>query len=85
VVAPPLATLACRLADPFLGALVALANQGAALPGASFSLSGPARLLPALAVLACTAIAYRRASALDRAAEQERRLRRLGAGGGRPA
>jgi competence protein ComEC len=77
VVAPPLATLACRLADPFLGALVALASRAAALPGASLSLAGPARLLPAFAVLTCTTVAHRRAAALDRAAAHQRRLRRL--------
>jgi competence protein ComEC len=76
-VAPPLATLACRLADPFLRLLVAIADRAAALPGASLSLSGPARLVPALTVLACTALAVRRVAALDRAAERHRRLRRF--------
>jgi competence protein ComEC len=76
IVAPPLATLACRIADPFLSILVALAGRAAALPGASLALSGPARLLPALTVLACTALAVRRVAALERAAEQRRRLRR---------
>ena len=74
-VAPPLATLACRLADPFLAALVAVADRAAALPAASLTLSGPARLLPAVAVAACTVLARRRAAALDRAAEDRRRRR----------
>jgi len=76
VVAPPVATLACRLADPFLSVLVALADRAAALPGASLALSGPARLVPALTVLACTALAMRRAAALERATGHHRRLRR---------
>jgi competence protein ComEC len=76
VVAPPLATLACRLADPFLTALVALATRSAAVPGASVSLSGPVRLLPALVVLACAAVARRAAATLDNAAEHQRRLHR---------
>jgi competence protein ComEC len=69
------ATLACRLADPFLAALVAVAERTSTLPAASLSLAGPARLLPALAVLACALLARRRAAALQQAAE-DRRARR---------
>ena len=86
VVAPPLATLACRVADPFLGLLVALADRAAALPGASLSLSGPARLVPALVVLALVAAARRqtaprwaaprRAAPLGHAADDHPRVRR---------
>jgi competence protein ComEC len=50
-VAPWAATLACRLADPFLAALVAVARWAAGLPGATVTLSGPARALPALVVV----------------------------------
>jgi hypothetical protein len=75
VVAPPLATLACRLADPCLALLIALTRQAATFPGASLSLGGPARLVPALGVAACTAIAHRRAAVPDRAAERRRRAR----------
>jgi competence protein ComEC len=70
-----IATLACRLADPFLAALVAIAEHTSSLPAASLSLSGPARLLPVLVVLACTLLARRRALALERAAD-DRRVRR---------
>jgi Competence protein len=75
----PLATiaiLACRLADPFLAALVAIAEHAGSLPAASLSLSGPPRLLPGVAVLAGTILARRRAAALERAANDRRaRLR----------
>jgi competence protein ComEC len=50
-VAPWVATLACRLADPFLVALIAVAHWAAGLPGGSVTLTGPARAGPALAVL----------------------------------
>lgn len=91
----PLATiaiLACRLADPFLAALVAIAEHAGSLPAASLSLSGPARLVPAIAVLAGIVLARRRAAALDRAAN-DRRARSHhppnfepgGAAGGAPA
>jgi competence protein ComEC len=50
-VAPWAATLACRLADPFLLALVAVARWAAGLPGGSITLSGPARAGPAVVVL----------------------------------
>jgi competence protein ComEC len=50
-VAPWAATLACRLADPFLAALVAVARWAAGLPGGTVTLSGPARAVPALAVV----------------------------------
>jgi Competence protein len=42
-VAPWAANLACRLADPFLLALVAVARWAADLPGGSVVLAGPAR------------------------------------------
>ncbi len=83
VVAPPLATIACRLADPCLGIMVALANRAAALPGASLSLSGPARLVPTLAVLACIVFAHRRVTALHLAAEGRRRVHHSASGGER--
>ncbi len=73
--APPLATLACRLADPFLVALVAVAHWAAGLPGASTELTGPARLAPAVAAAGLLALARRRARALDRRAAGDR-LRR---------
>jgi competence protein ComEC len=69
------ATLACRAADPSLAALVAVAERTSSLPAASLSLSGPIRLLPALAVVACTLLARRRAAALEEAA-MVRRARR---------
>jgi competence protein ComEC len=50
-VAPWVATLACRLADPFLAALIAVARWAAGLPGGSVTLTGPARAGPAAAVL----------------------------------
>jgi competence protein ComEC len=76
---PPLATIAiltCRLADPFLAALVAVAEYAGNLPAASLSLSGPARLLPAIAVLAATILARRRVAALFLDSEVERHRRR---------
>ncbi len=83
MVVPALATLACRLADPCLRILVVLAERAAALPGASLSLAGPARLAPALIVLTCTALAHHRVAALRRAAEQRRRVHRTTRGGER--
>jgi competence protein ComEC len=60
-VAPWAATLACRLADPFLAALVAVARWAAGLPGGTVTLSGPARAVPALVVvLVLLAVASRR-------------------------
>ncbi len=76
---PPLtavAVIACRLADPFLAALVAVAEHAGNLPGASISLSGPVRLLPAIAVLAATILVRRRAAALVVQQEAERHRRR---------
>jgi competence protein ComEC len=72
-----IAALACRMADPFLAALVAVAQHAANLPAASLSLSGPTRLLPAVAVLACTVLARRRAATLmvEREAKSQRRRR----------
>jgi ComEC/Rec2-related protein len=62
-VAPGVATLACRLADPFLLALIAVARWAAGLPGGSVTLSGPARAVPAaVAALAVLAVARRRRS-----------------------
>jgi hypothetical protein len=46
------ATIACRLADPFLVGLVAVARWAAGLPGASLTLSGPLRAAPAADTLA---------------------------------
>jgi competence protein ComEC len=50
-VAPWAADLACRLADPFLLALIAVARWAAGLPGGSVTLAGPARAAPAVVVL----------------------------------
>jgi competence protein ComEC len=59
--APWVATLACRLADPFLLALLAVARWAAGLPGGTITLSGPARLVPAaVAALVLVAVALRR-------------------------
>jgi competence protein ComEC len=75
-VAPWAATLACRLADPFLLALIAVARWAAGLPGASVTLTGPARAVPAvLVVLVVMAVVARRRSAYlprDRAAGRHR-------------
>jgi len=59
-VAPWFATLACRLADPFLVALIAVARWAAALPGGTVTLAGPARAGPAVAVLLVLLIVGRR-------------------------
>ena len=56
-VAPWVAELACRLADPFLLALIAVARWAAGLPGGSITLSGPARAGPAAVVLVALAAA----------------------------
>jgi hypothetical protein len=64
--------VACRLADPFLAALIAIAQHAGSLPAASLSLAGPARLLPVIAVLAAAILARRRAVALERAADDRR-------------
>jgi competence protein ComEC len=62
-VAPWAATLACRLADPFLLALIAVARWAAGLPGGSITLTGPARAVPAgLVVLVLASVALRRRS-----------------------
>lgn len=50
--APTVSTLACRLADPFLVGLIAVARWAAGLPGASLTLGGPLRAVPAAAALA---------------------------------
>jgi hypothetical protein len=60
-VAPWAATLACRLADPFLLALITVARWAAGLPGGSVTLAGPARAAPAaLTLLGLLAVALRR-------------------------
>jgi competence protein ComEC len=62
-VAPWAATLACRLADPFLLALIAVARWAAGLPGGTVTLSGPARAGPAVvSVLLLLAVVMRRRS-----------------------
>jgi competence protein ComEC len=61
-VAPWAATLACRLADPFLVALIGVARWAAGLPGGSLSLTGPARAGPAAVVLVALAVARWRRS-----------------------
>jgi competence protein ComEC len=50
-VAPWAATLACRLADPFLVALIGVARWAAGLPGGSITLAGPARAGPVVVVV----------------------------------
>lgn len=60
-VAPWAADLACRLADPFLIALIAVARWAAGLPGGSVTLAGPARAVPAAVVgLGLLAVVRRR-------------------------
>jgi competence protein ComEC len=73
--APWLSAVACRLADPFLVGLVAVARWAAGLPGASLTLHGPLRAAPAVAL----------AIALAAAATRARRAGRglLGEAGGR--
>jgi competence protein ComEC len=62
-VAPWAATLACRLADPFLLALISVARWAAGLPGGSVTLAGPARAGPAVAAaLVLLAVVVRRRS-----------------------
>ena len=62
-VAPWAATLACRLADPFLLALIAVARWAAGLPGGSVALAGPARAAPVgVVLLGLLAVAGRRRS-----------------------
>jgi hypothetical protein len=61
--APALSTLACRLADPFLVGLIAVARWAAGLPGASLTLSGPLRAVPAAALAVVLAAAALRSSA----------------------
>ncbi len=71
-VAAPIAVLACRLAEPFLVALIAVAHWAAGLPGAATTLTGPARAAPALAAAALVTLAGRRARILDRRAAERR-------------
>jgi competence protein ComEC len=62
-VAPWAANLACRLADPFLLALIAVARWAAGLPGGSVALAGPARAAPVgVVLLGLLAVARRRRS-----------------------
>ena len=61
-VTPWAATLACRLADPFLAALIAVARWAAGLPGGSITLTGPARAGPAVVVLVVLAVVLGRRS-----------------------
>ena len=69
-VAPWAATLACRLADPFLLGLIAVARWAAGLPGGSVMLGGPARAVPAALVAgALLAVALRRPPASSARAE----------------
>jgi competence protein ComEC len=65
-VAPPVADLACRLAGPFLAALVGVAHWAAGLPAGPAELAGPARLAPAAVAAGLVALAHRQAGALDR-------------------
>jgi competence protein ComEC len=68
-VAPWASDLACRLADPFLLALIAVARWAAGLPGGSITLTGPARAGPAAIVLLALAVArWRRSPYLARPA-----------------
>jgi competence protein ComEC len=73
-IAPWAATLACRLADPFLLALIAVARWAAGLPGGSVTLTGPARAVPAVLVLlvVLTVMARRRSPYWPRAAGRHR-------------
>jgi competence protein ComEC len=82
-VAPWLATLACRLADPFLAALVAVAGWAAGLPGGTITLSGPVRAVPALVVVLvlAAAAARRRWPYLPRAGELPTEVERTVQGG----
>jgi competence protein ComEC len=81
-VAPRAATLACRLADPFLVGLVAVARWAAGLPGGTVTLSGPARAAPAVVVvLALAAASRRRRPYLPRAAELPVEVEGTGRGG----
>jgi competence protein ComEC len=82
-VAPWAAALACRLADPFLIALVAIARWAAGLPGGSITLSGPARAVPAAIVaLVLAAAALRCRSPYLPRATAPIDVERTGQGGG---
>ena len=62
-VAPWAAHLACRLADPFLLALITVARWAADLPGGTVTLAGPARVTPvAVVLLGFLAVVWRRRS-----------------------
>jgi competence protein ComEC len=62
-VAPWAAHLACRLADPFLLALITVARWAADLPGGTVTLAGPARVTPVTVVLlGMLAVVWRRRS-----------------------
>jgi competence protein ComEC len=78
-VAPPVATLACRIADPFLIALIGVARWAAGLPGGSVTLGGPARAAPAAALaLLLSALAVRRRRRGGAGARRRRRSPILG-------
>jgi competence protein ComEC len=70
-VAPWVAALACRLADPFLAALIAVARWAAGLPGGTVTLTGPARAGPAAVVLLVllVVVRHRRSPYLARAVD----------------
>jgi competence protein ComEC len=84
-VAPWLATLACRLADPFLVALIVVARWAAGLPAGTVTLAGPARLVPAAvaALVLVTAARRRRSPSLPGAANPPD-ARHTGRDGGDP-
>jgi competence protein ComEC len=65
--APWLSGLACRLADPFLVGLIAIARWAAGLPGAELTLRGPLRAAPAAALALVLAAAARRRRSQRRA------------------
>jgi len=76
--APWLSTVACRLADPFLVGLVAVARWAAGLPGASLTLSGPLRAAPAAAVAVVLAAAALRSRHRSEAGGPADSLRLIG-------
>jgi competence protein ComEC len=83
-VAPWASDLACRLADPFLLALIAVARWAAALPGGSITLTGPARAGPAAVVALALAVArWPRSPYLARPATPPDDPGGLGGAGGR--
>jgi competence protein ComEC len=76
-VAPWLSAIACRLAEPFLAGLVAVAHWAAGLPGASLTLTGPLRAAPAAAAALMVVLATAALRRRDhRSAAGGRELRR---------